>query len=148
MHKTSKMGRNTTDKCRRGCGLKGTFFHTLWDCPHIQRFWAELLECMGEVLDCTLQPSPKWCLLNIWTPLDINRMERIWTTLGFIVAKRNIVRLWGAINPPRLQDWKQDMDWSMLAEKTIYEGRGCPRKWEKIWVSWNNYRGYDHIMAD
>ena len=85
--------------------------------------------------------TPGFCLLNIWGATDLSRSQRIWTTLGLGVAKRNIARKWGSDLAPLLMEWKKDMDWCMLAEKVIYESRGCPQKWRKIWGNWNEHRG-------
>ena len=58
-----------------------------------------------------------------------------------MVARRNVTQLWGAVNPPSVEKWKADLDGCMVAEKVVYESRGCPRKWNKIWCKWNVYRG-------
>ena len=63
-----------------------------------------------------------------------------------MIAKRNVVRLWGAGNVPTVGDWEKDMDWCMLVQQVAYEGSGCPRKWCKVWSDWNAHRG--HICAD
>ena len=65
----------------------------------------------------------------------------MWYTLGLMIAKRNIARAWGAALPPNIQDWQRDLDWCMSTERVIYEGRGCLRKWSKIWGKWNTFRG-------
>ena len=70
-----KMGRCASAECRRGCGGVGTFYHIIWECPIIQRYWSEVLHCCSEVLGETLTSVPKWCLLNTWIALDSNRME-------------------------------------------------------------------------
>ena len=80
-------------------------------------------------------------MLNIWEPTDLVRADRIWLALILMVAKRNIVRLWGAEAAPTVAEWERDLDWCMMAEKIAYEGRGCPRKWSKIWGKWNAHRG-------
>ena len=86
--------------------------------------------------------TPKLALLNIWEPTDLNRAQRTWVALALIIAKRNVARLWGTNTVPTLTEWEKNLDWCMLAEKVIYESRGCPKKWTKIWGEWNTYRGH------
>ena len=136
-----KMGIATTDLCTRGCGERGTFLHILWDCDKVQNYWRQLQEIITEVLGEETTLTPKLCLLNIWEPTDLTRPKRKWLTLAMTIAKRNVARLWGAEQPPRREEWEQDLDWAMLAEKVTYEGRGCPNKWRKIWTEWGTYRG-------
>ena len=137
----ARMGRNTSTLCRRRCEATGTFYHVLWECPAVSFYWSRVVECTTKVTGQTVDIDPKICLLNIWGVTDLSRSDRLWATLGYSVAKRNIARLWGAENPPLFKEWQRDMDWCMLAEKVTYKIRGCPRKWSKIWDKWNNFRG-------
>ena len=45
----AKMGRSAPAECRSGCGDTATFFHILWDCPIIQRFWTKIVEYISKV---------------------------------------------------------------------------------------------------
>lgn len=137
----AKMGYCPDTNCLRGCGREGTSVHTLWECSHIQLYWEEVVTTMEQVLAQTLDCNIKLALLNIWGPTDLNSKERTWITLGLMLAKRNIIRLWGIQTVPTVEDWRKDMDWSMVSEKSVYVARGCPRKWSQIWSRWNDYRG-------
>lgn len=96
---------------------------------------------MSEVLTVAIRPKAKRCLLNVWEPTDLNTKHTTWATLGFMIAKRNIAQLWGAMQAPKIATWKENMDWCMFREKTVYVAQGCPKKWSMIWNSWNEYRG-------
>lgn len=127
--------------CRRGCGLPGSFIHIIWECVIIQSYWSKVHDCMSTVLGIVLQPETKRCLLNVWEPTDLTSKDKIWATLGQMVAKWNIAQMWGAGEPPRVKSWKADMDWCMFREKTVYVSRGCPKKLIAIWNKWNVYCG-------
>ena len=135
------MGKTSTNLCRRECGQVGTFFHVIWSCPRIQEYWEAVIQCLNEVVKYEEPKSVKLCILNIWDATDQNRMQKIWYALGLMIAKRNIAKNWGAEVMPSLYEWKKDLDWCMITEKVIYEGRGCFKKWAKIWGEWNKYRG-------
>lgn len=136
-----RMGRAITAECRRGCGREGSFLHIIWECEYIQRYWSVIHNTLSTVLAVTILPEARRCLLNIWEPTDLDTYAIQWATLGFMIAKRNIAQAWGAETPPTLQEWKNNMDWNMFREKDVFVSRGCPRKWSRIWSSWNTYRG-------
>lgn len=106
----AKIGCSENPNCLRGCGQEGTFIHTLWECDYIQNYWGQVVDIMkrvvGKNIDCYIQLA----LLNVWGPTDLSAKERIWVTLGLMLAKRNIVRLWGAATVPTADDWGKDMD--------------------------------------
>ena len=120
----------------------GSFFHIIWNCPLIQEYWAEVVGCINSVIGDNREVTPKWCLLNTWTPTDAPRSQRLWATLGAMVAKRNIAKLWGSNLTPKLEDWKNDKDWNGISERAVYSSRGCPQKWSKVWGKWSEYRGH------
>ena len=132
-----KMGRVDTEACRRGCGERGTFLHVLWGCGKLSEFWSKIQATVTALLGEGDIITPRLALLNIWKPTDLGKADRIWLTRVLMVARRNIVRLWGAVSSPTVLEWEKDLDWCMMAEKIAYEGRGCPRKWSKIWGKWN-----------
>ena len=41
---------------------------------------------------------------------------------------------------PTWEEWLQGMDWCREAEETLYKAQGCPRKAQKIWGPWVEYR--------
>lgn len=141
------MGMSGGNECRRRCGDIATFFHILWKCGKIQTYWQEIHRTMREVLEIDIRLEARRCLLNIWEPTDLTSHTKTWVTLALMIAKRNIAQKWGAEQPPTLDQWKLDLDWSMFREKSIYKARGCPGKWSKIWENWNVYRrGYVHHL--
>lgn len=60
----------------------------------IQAYWGQVTNLLmavgGKHFNCDI----KLALLNVWGPTDLGSKERTWATLGLMVAKRNIVRLW------------------------------------------------------
>lgn len=139
--KLAHMGILGGNECRRRCGGTATFMHIIWECSKIQTYWQEIHQTLREVLETDIRLETRRCLLNIWEPTDLNSHAKSWVTLALMIAKRNIAQKWGAEQPPTLDKWKSDLDWSMFREKSVYISRGCPGKWSKMWESWNVYRG-------
>ena len=86
------MGRTDIALCRRDCGMTGSFFHVIWECPKIQGYWDTIRDCLNEVLEFEEPKSVKLYLLNVWDATNLNRAGKIWYTLGLMIAKRNIAR--------------------------------------------------------
>lgn len=69
---------------------KARFFHILWEWPYVSKYWRVVASCMGEVMGQTITMEIKRCLINIWEPTDLGSKEKMWVTLGLMIAKRNI----------------------------------------------------------
>lgn len=103
------------------------------------------MQIISQVTGVLVLPDAKQCLLDIWEPTDLTHRDQDWAILGMALIKRNIAQKWGASLPPTPEQWCDDMDNAMVAEKSVYVHRGCPKKWAMIWDKWNKYRG--HICA-
>lgn len=44
-------------------GQRGSFIHTLWECPIIKQYWNIIIAELNEVLGETLPRDPKYTLL-------------------------------------------------------------------------------------
>lgn len=54
--------------CFRGCGDQGSFLCILWTCLAAQLFWQQCYKILPKLFKLSLQPDPKWSLLNFWPP--------------------------------------------------------------------------------
>lgn len=115
--------------------------HQWWNFRILQKYWGKVITGMSRISKTHIDLSLRLCLLNIWDATDLSRTEKIWVTLGCMVAKPNIVKTWKGGVQPKYSDWESDMDLCMQAERAVYERRGCPHKWTKIWAPWNESRG-------
>lgn len=39
--------------------------HIFWDCPHIQAYWTDVLQCIQSITTIPLSPSVTICLLSL-----------------------------------------------------------------------------------
>lgn len=95
-------------ECLR-CGDElGTWYHTVWQCVVIARFWRRVLACLAEVLGWELPCDPKLVLLHVLEGVGGNIYKRHLLLLGLTLAKRDIARHWKASVPPPaccLEEW-------------------------------------------
>lgn len=136
-----RIGHSTSVFCLRGCGEVGSFFHILWDCPKMREYWHSTVEIMSEVVGAAVPLDARWQILGVTGDVTWSRWDKVWLALATVMAKRNIVRLWGADLAPTVEGWIHDLNWCQRAEQVIYQSRGCPQKWGEIWKAWRMYRG-------
>ena len=66
--------------------------------------------------------------------------------MATMIAKRDIASKWNQEIAPTIVDWRKGMDRCAILEKPIYEARGCPGKYNKIWGSWLEYHGLPNVI--
>lgn len=86
---------------------------------------------MTDALGKPIPLSPQGGILNIWEATDLTEIEHQWVALGYLLVKRSVAMHWGAHTRPLTIGWVAEMDRCMIAEKTVYKLRGCPKKWDK-----------------
>ena len=67
---------------------------------------------------------------------SINLLQKLYVNLGLIVSKRDLVQHWGSTTLQMHKECLCTMKWSMAAKRVGYTARGCPVKFEKIWIGW------------
>ena len=66
--------KSTNDKCWRGCGEKGTFFHSCWECKLVQPLWETVWRYIRKLI-IELPYDPEIPHLGIYS--DQNFTEKI-----------------------------------------------------------------------
>lgn len=103
-----KLNRLPSALCSR-CGMAdGTFFHLMWECSPIKKFWSEVTAFISSLT------------------------QRI----VLFCAKKSITIHWKSQSSPTIAFWLTTVNHAILLYKLTYEARGCPKKFLKIWDSW------------
>lgn len=60
-------------------------------------------------------------------------------------ARKLILRHWKATEPPVLKEWIAQMRESIRMEKYVFQHRGRPGKFERLWVPWLDTPGLSPV---
>ncbi|KAJ1153199.1 hypothetical protein NDU88_005960 [Pleurodeles waltl] len=128
-----KTGLRQTADCPRCSSPDADFFHMVWACPVIMTYWKAIVGEVSKVLHSEVEMVPFPLLLGAMGEMGLRRADRIFLGEVCLVAKRDIMIEWKAEAAPTLTMWRRGVDLCALCEKSVYEARGCPNKYNKIW---------------
>ena len=133
----AKYAPNCTGHCYRGCITEGTYFHTWWTCPIVQKFWDKIFKMVNAVTKLRILPDPKLALLNL-KPINLTHTHFKLLTQLFTAAKQTIAKAW---KTPILSttETKNRMNIAMTHAKMEALETDTIANFEKIWNPWIQY---------
>lgn len=88
------MGFTNSNKCIYCSDLTDDYYHALWSCIHIQRFWVEVINCLSEILNLDIPLCPVIALLNNTTSLGVSKHLKSFISIALTLAKKTILINW------------------------------------------------------
>jgi hypothetical protein len=97
-----------TNKCRKGCGEKGTLLYCWWECELVQPLWKAIWRFLKN-LNIDLRYDPGIPLLGIYPKECDSGYSRGTCTPIFIAALFTIAKLWKQPRCPTTDQWIKKM---------------------------------------
>lgn len=134
--KLHKMGRVSDPICCRCRQHNADLIHLLWRCPKLHRYWHEVISTLNGVFQTTVPVDPMQCLLGVLDEVIPEEQTKVAVSRALFQARKLILMAWKSAVPPSVKMWITHMGKTLIMEKYIYQHRGCPHRFERIWSSW------------
>lgn len=131
----AKFSPNQNLNCPRCLSTPCSFFHLIWSCPVIQDYWSQIVKFLHDHMGSPIQLDPKLCLLGL-LPDTMARPTATLLSETLFSARKLIAKHWMRTTSPAVQDWLRDVNTSLPYKKVLYNHRGCPKKYYKVWGKW------------
>lgn len=122
--------------CSRCQSSTGTFFHLVWMCHHIHRFWEKVIAVLNNFGDWSLGQEPALALLGSMEDVVATSNLNLFLFFALYYARREILIRWKQPAPPTIDTWKAEVNAVLLSYRLTYESRNCPKKFDKVWWHW------------
>lgn len=118
--KLNKFNPNIPDCCK--CRTeKGTLFHCIWKCKHIQDFWKEIINTISHIIHKDIPIRPEICILGLFPEaLALRPHERKLVNLCLLQAKCLIARHWKSVGYPSTNLWINELSSCIMIERLTY----------------------------
>lgn len=131
--------------CPRCLSDHGDLIQLLWRCPKLHRYWTGVVSTLNSAFQVTVQMDTKPFLLGIVDDIPTGDDQKQAIARALFQARKLILRHWKAVVPPALREWLAQMGDTLRLEKYIYQHRGRPQKFDKLWSPWLDTPGISPI---
>lgn len=119
--KLHQMSGNILDICTKCLNKKGTLLHCLWECPKIQKFWNDVINCLSEVFHINSPLNPKLWVFGIYTRnfTQTQKQTKI-PDFGLLQARRVIALYRKSMEAPSMKKWIKELSECIGLERLTY----------------------------
>lgn len=130
--KIHRFAPTTSPLCNRCKIAEGTLAHTFWSCTKLSSYRTDIFHCYSRAYRKTWSPSPLVAVLCGMGALPLsNTYEAQAVSVGMVVARKIILRMWTSDSAPTYEMWLREMGNVLHLEKIRYNDR--LRLFNKIW---------------
>jgi len=117
-HKLFKMGLSKSNKCEH-CNLnvQDDYFHAIWSCPPVIKFWREITGKLSEYLKCNIPANPSLCLLGDTSKINPPLVHASPLLLSLVIAKKIVLINWKNKSRLSITQWQHLLTDHITKEK-------------------------------
>ncbi len=128
----NKFNPNIPDLCSTCNKLQGTFFHCVWECEEVQKFWVGVTQYISQFTSFPIPLCPVLCVLRMYEyDCSLSTKERKLVDLCLLQARRSIALCWKNTNCPSIGLWLKNVT-CLALEKLTYVIRKKPSEFLDI----------------
>ena len=111
----------------------GTFFHMVWECPSVLRFWNMVADKLATLLQVNITPSPSLFILNDVSQLQLNGTRTRVFLAGLTAAKKMVATRWKPPHTLTFRHWALTFLDIVYLEMSIARLHGAKEENINIW---------------
>ncbi len=136
----NKFNPNIPDLCFKCNKLQGTFFHCVWECEEVQKFWVGVTQYVSQFTSSLIPLCPVLCVLSMYEDnCTLSTKERKLVDLCLLQAIRSIAPCWKNTICHSIGLWLKNLITCSALEKLTYIIRKKPSAFSDIWEVFLNF---------
>ena len=136
----NRYNENIPDVCTKCMEHRGTWFHCIWQCTKIKKFWEEVRATIEKIISKQISLDPKLFLLGLYPEIhNYSKNERVFIDLSSLYAKKCIAQLWKNTHRPNIAQWMRQMLSNLPLERITYILKTKQHIFESVWGPFINY---------
>uniref|UniRef100_A0A3Q3FRX3 Reverse transcriptase domain-containing protein n=1 Tax=Labrus bergylta TaxID=56723 RepID=A0A3Q3FRX3_9LABR len=130
-------------KCKKEVG---TYYHCVWQCPLISRYWKNVAQELGLIFHRTIKLEPALFLLNLPTQqFSLSTGQLVLMGKLLLLARRCILFQWIQEKPPSVTQWYRETFKVLPMEHLSAKLKGNNNLFYNIWQPFIDYLPTDLV---
>lgn len=122
------------DLCFKCNKYQGTFYHCIWECEEVQKFWVAVTQYVSQFTSSPVPLNPILCVLSMYEDdCSLPTKERKLVDLCLLQARCSIALCWKNTICPSIGLWLKNLITCLALEKLTYVIRKKSVEFFYIW---------------
>ena len=137
-YRISKFSPQASPLCWRRCGLVGTLFHILWECPVIRPVWEEIFSLAARVTGVEVPLSPGLAVLSLGLEF-FSKTNRAVISHILMSTRLAITRHWRDHTAPTMREIITTTSTHIDYERMFAASQGRAMEAHGRWRAWTEW---------